>query len=115
MQKDVALFVIKTAHTLVWIVFVLCIFAIPVMSWLGKDGMAAAFIVIVSIEVAILAVNNWHCPLTPLAARFTDSKAANFDIFLPAWLARYNKQVFGSIYAAATVYAFAKWLGWDPK
>jgi hypothetical protein len=110
MQKHNALKGIKTAHTLVWIFFVLCIFAIPIMSWRGDDAMAALFVVIVAVEVAILAVNNWHCPMSPLAARFTNSKAPNFDIYLPSWLARYNKQIFGVIYAAGTLFAFSMWI-----
>lgn len=101
---------IKTVHTLVWIFFVLCILAIPVMSWRGHDAMAAVFIAIVAIEVGVLALNRWHCPLTPLAARFTASRKPNFDIYLPAWLARRNKQVFGALYAAFTVFAAAMWL-----
>jgi hypothetical protein len=110
MPTNIALQGIKTVHTLVWIFFVLCIFAIPVMSWRGDDGLAALFVGIVAIEVAILALNRWHCPMTPLAARFTESRAPNFDIYLPSWLARYNKQIFGSIYAAGAVFAFAMWL-----
>lgn len=114
MQKEAALLAIKTAHTLVWLFFVLCIFAIPIMSWRGNDGMAASFVAIVAIEVGILALNTWHCPMTPVAARFTECRASNFDIFLPAWLARYNKQIFGAIYAAFTLFAFAMWFGRAP-
>ena len=110
MPRNIALQGIKTVHTLVWIFFVLCIFAIPVMSWRGNDGLAALFVAIVAIEVAVLALNKWRCPMTPLAARFTQNRTPNFDIYLPPWLARYNKQIFGSIYAAGTVFAFVMWL-----
>ena len=110
MPRNIALQGIKTAHTLVWIFFVLCIFAIPVMSWRGDDSLAALFVGIVAIEVAVLALNKWRCPMTPLAARFTESRMPNFDIFLPQWLARHNKQIFGLIYAAGTMFAFSMWL-----
>ena len=33
-------------------------------------------------------------------ARYTDDRRPNFDIYLPSWLARYNKQIFGSLFAA---------------
>ena len=60
----------------------------------------------------ILALNRWHCPLTPIAARYTDNRRANFDIYLPEWLARLNKQIFGPLYVAALLYTWARWCGW---
>jgi hypothetical protein len=46
-----------------------------------------------------------RCPLTPLAARYTDDRSDNFDIYLPLWLARYNKQIFGPLFLVATLFA----------
>jgi hypothetical protein len=48
-------------------------------------------------ECVVIALNKWRCPLTPLAAKHTTSREPNFDIFLPRWLAQYNKEIFGSI------------------
>ncbi len=39
------------------------------------------------VEVAVLAFNGMRCPLTDLAARYTDDRRDNFDIYLPLWLA----------------------------
>jgi hypothetical protein len=39
----------------------------------------------------VLWLNGWRCPLTDVAARYTDDRRANFDIYLPEWLARYNE------------------------
>jgi hypothetical protein len=64
---------------------------------------------IVFVEVIILLVGRMRCPLTPLAARFTDSRRPNFDIYLPEWLARYNKEVFGSLYVGGLIYAAFVW------
>ena len=36
---------------------------------------------------------------------------AGFDIYLPEWLARYNKQIFGPLYVAGVVYALVRYLG----
>ena len=33
-----------------------------------------------------------------------------FDIFLPLWLARYNKQIFGTLFVLSVAYALAEWL-----
>lgn len=91
---------IKLVHTVVWAFFVACIVAVPVFALLDRLRVAAWFAAIVFVEVLILAFNRWHCPLTPIAARYTDDRRANFDIFLPEWLARHNKTVFGGLYIA---------------
>ena len=55
-------------------------------------------------------LNRMRCPLTGVAARYTDDRRANFDIYLPEWLARSNKQIFGILYAAAVLFLVARWL-----
>jgi hypothetical protein len=101
---------IKAVHTLAWAFFVACIAAIPLLAWSGRFAAALIVIGIVAIEVVIIMVNGWHCPLTPVAARYTDDRRPNFDIYLPEWLARYNKEIFGSLYGAGIVVTMLKWL-----
>ena len=101
---------IKVVHTIAWAFFAGCIIAIPLMSWRNEHRAAAWLSAIVMIEVAVLALNRWHCPLTPVAARFTDDRRDNFDIFLPLWLATYNKQIFGSLYVLGVSFALWRWL-----
>jgi hypothetical protein len=105
-----SLFAIRLVHTLVWAFFAACILAIPAASWLGQHRTAAALIGVVALEVAVLAFNRMSCPLTSVAARYTSDRRANFDIFLPEWLARHNKMVFGSLYALGIVFALLRWL-----
>jgi len=100
---------IKVAHTIVWGFFVACIVAIWVFAWRGKYLYAALAIGIVSIEVVVLVLNGMHCPLTPIAARHTADRRANFDIYLPEWLAGRNKTIFGALYAGGIVFTVAKW------
>lgn len=111
--RSTALVAVKVAHTIAWAFFAGCILAIPVVSWLGKHSTAAWLIGIVLIEVAILVVNRWRCPLTSLAARFTHERHDNFDIYLPLWLARHNKLIFGTLFCLAIVFAYARW-AWPP-
>jgi hypothetical protein len=66
---------------------------------------------VVALEVAVLLINQWRCPLTIIAERYTDDRRDNFDIYLPEWLARYNKTLFGGIYVAGVVYAAALYFG----
>jgi hypothetical protein len=100
---------IKLVHTIVWAFFAGCILAIPVASWRGRHRAAAWFAAIVACEVAILALNKWRCPLTAVAGRYTNDRRDNFDIYLPQWLARYNKQIFGALYFAGVAFALARW------
>jgi len=97
--------VIKLAHTVVWALLVAVILAIPVMAWQERVTATAVLTGIMLGEVLLLVVNGWRCPLTDLAARYTDDRRANFDIYLPLWLAANNKRIFGSIFAAGVVFS----------
>lgn len=103
---------VKMVHTVVWAFFAGCILAIPVYAARDDLRTAAALIAIVAIEVVIILANRWRCPLTNVAARYTDDRHDNFDIYLPLWLARHNKTIFGSIYAASVVFTLVRWRGW---
>ncbi|MBS1828212.1 MAG: hypothetical protein JST93_23100 [Acidobacteria bacterium] len=103
---------IKLLHTAVWLFFVLCILAIPITAAFRQFRATAIFSAFVLLECLILALNNGHCPLTPIAARYTENRAPNFDIYLPQWLARYNKTIFGSLFLTGE--AFALWQWWRP-
>ena len=100
---------IKLLHTAVWAVFTSCILAIPVLASQGRFGAAAMLAVLVLGEVVVLWLNRWSCPLTAVAARYTEDRRANFDIYLPEWLARYNKQIFGPLYVVGVGYAVARY------
>jgi hypothetical protein len=89
---------IRLLHTVVWACFVAVILAIPVAAWHGRFDLFAVFTMIVLVEVLVLVLNRLRCPLTGVAARYTDDRRDNFDIYLPLWLARYNKQIFGALF-----------------
>ena len=52
---------------------------------------------LVVFECLVLVINRWTCPMTPMAMKYTSNRSANFDIFLPNWMARYNKVIFGPL------------------
>jgi hypothetical protein len=112
MSDETALRAVKVTHTLVWAFFAGCILAIPFFAWRSQLRIAVVLIVVVTIEVVVLFVNRMRCPLTDVAARYTSDRRDNFDIYLPLWLARYNKQVFGTLFAVGVAYTLAKCLGW---
>lgn len=96
---------IKAVHTLVWAVFASSILAIPVLAFRGELALAWALVGFVFLEVAVLLANRMRCPLTDVASRYTAERQDNFDIYLPLWLARHNKTVFGGLYVAGILYA----------
>lgn len=44
-----------------------------------------------------------------MAARYTHDRRENFDVYLPVWLAKYNKSIFGTLYFAVVVFALVRW------
>ena len=107
---DRRLLAIKVFHTGVWAFFAGCIVAIPIVAWRGRLVAASVLCGIVLVEVLIILLNDWRCPLTPIAARYTSDRRDNFDIFLPEWLARFNKELFGGLYFASLVFVAYLWL-----
>jgi hypothetical protein len=97
-------------HTVVWAFFAGCVLAIPALALAGRLTGAAVLIGVVFLEVLVLAFNGWRCPLTPIAGRYTEDRSPNFDIYLPAWLARYNKEIFGTLYVGGIVLTAIKWI-----
>jgi hypothetical protein len=109
MTPAASLRAVKTFHTIAWAVFAGCILALPIVAWTGNFALAAALIGLVLVEVAVLIANGMRCPLTDVAERYTDQRADNFDIYLPLWLARYNKAIFGWLFTAGVVWTLALW------
>lgn len=105
-----ALTLIKLLHTAVWAFFAGCIVALPVAGWLRRFDWAVALTVLILLECGVLAVNRGRCPLTDVAAGFTKERAENFDIYLPRWLARRNKQIFGALFVVNAVAVLWFWL-----
>jgi hypothetical protein len=112
LRPAVALRAVKVVHTIAWAFFAGCILAIPVAAWRGHFARVFVLTAIVFIEIGILIANGWRCPLTPVAARYTDDRCDNFDIYLPLWLARHNKTIFGWLFAAGLLFALARWQRW---
>jgi len=104
MNRKNKLLVIKLIHTFIWMFFVLVIFhilysgvfnQITTLTWIG--------IGIVIGEGIVLLIFNKFCPLTLIARKYSDSQKDNFDIFLPNWLAKYNKLIFTSIFLVGVI------------
>jgi hypothetical protein len=107
--RTIQLTLIKLSHTIIWAFFAGCIMALPVAGLKRRFDWALALTGLVLLECVILMANRWRCPLTDAAARFTEDRADNFDIYLPNWLARHNKTIFGSLFIAGEVIVLGCW------
>lgn len=99
MNQSEKLLLIRFAHTFIWLFFVSVIFYI-VYSGISNKINSYTWIAIGLVigEGIVLLLFKMFCPLTILARKYSDSDKDNFDIFLPNWLARYNKIIFTTIY-----------------
>ena len=112
MTPDASLRAIKVLHTIVWAFFVGCIILIPILGFYRRFVQAAVLIGVVLIEVLILVANRLRCPLTGVAARYTPDRRDNFDIYLPVWVARHNKFIFGVLFVGGMLFTLCLWAGW---
>jgi hypothetical protein len=110
-RRDYRLTTIKVLHTLVWAFMAGCILALPVFAFKRQFRWALFFTLVILTECAVLAMNRGRCPMTDWAARFTADRADNFDIYLPNWLARYNKAIFGTLFVVGELALFWQWIG----
>ncbi len=100
MDSRTKLIGIKLLHTLIWVFFNVVIFyllyavitnRIDHWVWIGLG----CFVV----EGIVLLIFKNFCPLTVWARKYSSSTRDNFDIYIPNWLARYNKPIYTSLLA----------------
>lgn len=101
---------VKILHTGIWAFLAGAIAALPFFAWMEWFDAVAVISVLVMLEGLVLLLNSGRCPLTDVAARYTDDRRANFDIYLPEWLARHNKQIFTLLFVAGLALAAYRWM-----
>jgi hypothetical protein len=112
MQASGKLFQVKLLHTLVWLFFVGIILYILYSGITGNiTGFTWISIGLIIGEGLLLLIFKMFCPLTLLARKYSDSEKSNFDIFLPEWLAKYNKEIFTSIYVLGVALVLLRYFG----
>lgn len=101
---------IKLLHSAVWFFMATCTVLIPLTALRGRFQISAVLTTVLLIECAVLLFNRGKCPLTSVAARYTEDRTDNFDIYLPLWLARYNKIIFGTLFVGGAAFALLRWI-----
>ena len=100
---------IKLLHTAIWAIMAASILVLPWTGWSGQFRLALELTLLILGECLVLGLNHGRCPLTDMAARYTDGRAHNFDIYLPLWLARYNKHIFGFLFVVGELVVLWRW------
>ncbi len=100
---------IKVAHTIVWIFFNVVIFYMLYAVIVNKiDTRLWICYGLILLEGLILLIFKMYCPLTIWARKYAASTKENFDIYLPNWLAKYNKQIYTSIVVIITIFVIIR-------
>jgi hypothetical protein len=85
--KRLTLTILKTVHTLIWVIMATANFGGFYLAFVGTfNTWFFLCLFLLGGEIVIIVVNGWHRPLTDVIARYTSNRAANFDIYLPEWL-----------------------------
>jgi hypothetical protein len=99
MNNASKLIIVKSVHTLIWLFFnlvLIYLFYVVITNkinywfWIGLG--------LIGLECLVLVLNKWTCPLSPIARKYTDNTRDNFDIYIPNWLAKYNKIIYGILF-----------------
>lgn len=92
------LIAIKLLHTVVWVFMNVVIFyALYAVVVDRIDRWLWIALAVIGLECLVLLIFKMACPLTLVARRYSNSQLPNFDIYLPLWLAKYNKLIYGTI------------------
>jgi hypothetical protein len=91
--------IIKLLHTIIWVFFNVVLFYLLYAVIINKiDVWVWVCIGLVVLEIITLLLFKWFCPLTVWARKYSDSARHNFDIYLPEWLAKNNKLIYGILF-----------------
>jgi hypothetical protein len=103
-DHSVKLTIIKLIHTAIWVFFNIVIFYVLYAAISGNiDTGVWVCTGIVLLEAVVLLIFKMKCPLTVIARRYSSSTRNNFDIFLPNWLAKYNKLIYTIIFVVSLI------------
>jgi hypothetical protein len=111
MTMNIKLVLVKILHTIIWVFFNVVIFYLLYAVVIDRiDKWVWICISLIILEVITLIVFKKICPVTLIARKYSDSKKDNFDIYLPNWLAKYNKEFYTVIVLIAIVILFYRLL-----
>ena len=96
MSDSHMLFLIRTFHTIIYIIVAVSVIFLLVSALLGVFGnLLILALVCIGIEVIVFVASGMKCPLTDLAKKYGAEKGYVFDTFLPESITKYTFRFFG--------------------
>jgi len=104
MDDSQKLKLIKILHTLIWVFFNVVIFYLLYSVLVNKiDRWVWICLSLILLEGLVLLIFKAVCPITLVARKYSDSQKDNFDIYLPNWMAKYNKPIYTTLVIIAII------------
>lgn len=112
MTNNQMLALIRTIHTVIYLVMAVSTF---VLLYAGVTGVQGSWlwivILLLGVESVVYVGNGMRCPLTGLAVRYGAEKGYVFDTFLPERATRYTFNFFGTVMAVGITLLLLRWFG----
>lgn len=98
------IYYIKLIHSLLFILIAVCTIYVLVTAALDQiTALTWWAFGIVLVELLVLILNNWRCPLTKLAEQKGAEVGSVADLFLPTWLSDHLFAIFGMVLTVASL------------
>jgi hypothetical protein len=112
MKDLISLTIVRTTHTIIYIVMSCATFIVFYSGITGSYGLwLYVALVLLGIESAVFIGNGMKCPLTKLAVKYGAEKGYAFDTFLPERFTRHTFRFFGTIMVVGLIFLAARWVG----
>jgi hypothetical protein len=103
---------VRSVHTLIYLVMAASTFALLYAGLTGATGpWLWTAMVLLAVESVVFVGNGMTCPLTALAVRYGAEKGYAFDTFLPERVTRYTFQFFTTVMLVGLVLLALRWTG----
>src|SRR5689334_125673 len=103
------LFLIRTLHTIIYIIMASATVFVVVSAVTGYSGVILFVALgLVGIESVVFFTNGMKCPLTGLAKKYGADKGYAFDTFLPEALTKYTFRFFTSLFVFGLILLAAR-------
>jgi hypothetical protein len=112
MKNALSLTIVRTTHTIIYVVMACCTFILLYAGIAGSHGLWLDIaLVLLGIESVVFLGNGMKCPLTKLAVKYGAEKGYAFDTFLPEKYTRYTFRFFGTIMVVGLILLVTRWIG----
>ncbi len=105
MNANSKLVIVKSVHTLIWLFFNVVIFYLYYAAFTNNITIWVWICIgLILLEGLVLLIFKSLCPVTLIARKYSDSTKDNFDIYLPNWLAKYNKHIYTTLFIIVLIF-----------